>query len=316
MRRFAVSIAFGLVLGCNQPVGQPIVYPHRAYLGETISVAIDTDHSPVQGRNYTLSGDNVRIQITDTVTNATATLVPRAIVLGANPLNTPLGEQQGTTEVSIAVFDLPTELPPDPSTDPATPFSALPTTVTVFAVFHPDLTVINPQMYPTLEILGPAEEGQGPTTFFPSPPDFAPPPIEVALEPLPALRVAAKTLKFPSTWSIGSIQFDVVYNTALVGNPRAYAKTMVAKAYARAVDVSPGRARAMLVDPQGLELRASAARGPFVDIVFDKTAPFETADFSIEDLLVSDVDGNVLVDMRTGTDLSSTYFTLYARANQ
>jgi hypothetical protein len=299
------------ILGCDQVVDQPIAFPKRAYLGETVSVAIDTDASvPLPGgKAYTLSRENVRIQLWDQITNETTEIVPRAVALGTTPLATTAGEADGASEVSIAVFDLPTTLPPG--------FSPLPAAVWIVPLFFPGLTEINPLMYPTLEILGPPSQGEGATTFFPSPPEFAPPAIEARLEPLPALRVMAKQAKFPSAWAIGSIQFEVAYPTSLVANPRAYAKTTVARAFAHAEDLSPGRARTMLVDPLGLRLRDSGTAGPFVDIVFDQSAPFEAAAFDIENLLVTDLNGTPLVDRREAVpDDSETYFTLYVRANQ
>jgi hypothetical protein len=73
----------------------------------------------------------------------------------------------------------------------------------------------------------------------------------------------------------------------------------------------------MLVDPLGLRVRASSSWGPFVDVVFDQSAPFEPTSFTIENLLVTDLNGAPLVDRREANpDDSGTYFLLYARANQ
>jgi hypothetical protein len=307
----SMAAALPIGMGCDQLASQPIPFPKRAYLGETVSVAIDTDSSlAVPGKNHTLSRENVRIQISDQTTSATSDLImPRAVVLGSSSLGTANGEAKGASEVTIAVFDLPATLPNG--------FSPLPTEVWIAAVY-PDGTEINALLFPSLEIIGEASEGHGPTTFLPSPPDYAPPAAELTLEPLPALRVMAKAMKFPVSWAIGAIQFDVVYETDKVDNPRAYAKTTVAKGYARASEVAPDRARVMVVDPQGLRIRDSASAGPFVDIVFDQLAPFATGDFVIENLLVTNLDGVALVDLRAEniTDTSATYFNLFARANQ
>jgi hypothetical protein len=152
-------------LACDQISDQPIPFPKRAYLGETVSVAIDTDSSaPVLGsKKYTLSRENVRIQLWDTATDEKITLTPRAVVLGASPLGTALGEASGASEVSIAVFDLPTTLPAG--------FSTPPSTVWIVPLDHPSGTEINSFIFPILEILGPAAQGDGPTVFYPSPPE-------------------------------------------------------------------------------------------------------------------------------------------------
>jgi hypothetical protein len=294
------------VAACDHGSNVPIAFPKRAYLGETVATAIDTDSSliPAWGKNYALSSENVRIQLMDVLTEETQILTPRAVMVGSSVSGTAFTEYEGTTEVSIAVFDLPATLPED--------FTEPPSDVWVIPVFYPSLQPIALEMYSALRILGPANEGEGSTTFVPhqGPPEFALP-IEKKLEPLPALRIRAKTTQFPAGWAIGAVQFDVTY-PASVSNPRAYGRNKAARALAHAGNVATGRARVILVDPIELELKDSAARGPFVDIVFDQSAPFAASSFHIENLIVTSVDGAVLVN---DPGNSEEFFLMYARAN-
>jgi hypothetical protein len=305
IRLATLSLLALAAAACDHAAQQPIAFPKRAYLGETISTAIDTDFGLIAAKEFTLSSENVRIQLMDQVTEATYVVTPRAVILGSSAPGTSSAEYDGLVEVSVAVFDLPSTLPAG--------FTAPPSDVWIIPLHHPSGEPIDPYLFPTLRILGPAAQGEGATTFVPltSPPDWTLP-IEKKLEPLPSLRIQAVNTKFPAAWAIGGIQFDVVY-PASVSNPRAYARNTTARGLAHANDVATRRARVMLVDPIELELKLSAPKGPFVDIVFDQSAPFATVDFDIENLIVTDVNGNVLVD---DAGNSEEYFLLYARANQ
>ena len=78
---FPLLLLVLLASACDQVAQQPIPFPKRAYLGETVSIAIDSDTQWVVGaRNFTLSKENVRIQLYDVATDATYDIVPRAIV--------------------------------------------------------------------------------------------------------------------------------------------------------------------------------------------------------------------------------------------
>jgi hypothetical protein len=160
-----------LVSACDQAAQQPIAFPKRAYLGETVSVAIDTDSRWIGSKKFTLSKENVVIQLWDQQTQQTHNVVPRAVIVGsAGPDALP----QGFTTPPSLVWIYPLFYPP---------------------VQPPVLEPINESMFPELQILGPAVQGSGPTTFVPSvnpPTDMA----ERTLEPLPALRLRARRPQF------------------------------------------------------------------------------------------------------------------------
>lgn len=309
--RLIVALLFFVLLAsaCDRIAQQPYPFPKRAYLGETISIAIDTDSLYVGSKNFTLSSENVRIQLWDQGSDATFNLTPRGVITSATALGTKASEQDGATEISVAVFDLPSTLPAG--------FSTPPSDVWVMTLLYPSMEYVDGNVFPTVRILGPASQGDGATTFYPGLPEI-PTAIEARLEPLPALRLRAKRPQFQHTWTIGSIQFEVVYPSS-VSSPRAYSKITAAGALAYATGISTGRARVVLVDPKGFKLNAGGAPptalgpGPFVDIAFNQSAPFSTSNFDIENLLVTDVNGNVLID---DPGNSEEYFELYARANQ
>jgi hypothetical protein len=307
--RVLLFLAVLLTSACDQSVVQPIPFPKRAYLGETVSVAIDTDSAHVGAKHFTLSSKNVRIQLWDTVTEATHDVVPRAVITSTTALGTTASEQDGATELTVVVFDLPTTLPLG--------FNSPPTSLWIYPVFFPSGAAINTSVSPIIEILGPASEGDGPTTFYPGLPEFSPA-IEKRLEPLPALRLRARRPQFLPSWTIGSIEFEISYPSA-VSNPRAYSKITAARALAFATTIGPGRARVVLVDPIGFKLNAITGSttvlgaGPFIDLVFDQAAPFSASGFDIENLVVTTVDGTVLID---DPGNSEEFFELYFRANQ
>lgn len=249
------------------------------------------------------STENVIIRLSDNATATTYDITPRTI------LDSALGNAvaESSTGVTIAVFDLP-----DRATLPAA--IVLPATVTLTAIRLPaDVPLYSGAFasYPQLEILGDETLGNGPTDFWPF--------VDTGdAEAPPSLRFQGKLNTFPTDQAIGALQFELVYPLT-VSNPRAF---VLGEAEHAAVSVSPsglGRLRVVVIHPSptGFVLPTSFSptslgAGPFLDVSFDKTAPFGTSDFTVENLIVNAPDGTVLVDL---VGDSTSYFTLHARRN-
>jgi len=301
--RLLVAFALAVVssLACDGSALEPIAFPKRAYLGETVSFAISSDSTDIAESNkgHDVSKENVEIRVTDPGTNAFVTVVPRSVVAGSSATGTAYSEQKGVSEISIATFDLPQTLP--------APF-VVPGTVWLTAHRVPGGALVGGTA--EVHVLGPASQGSGMTSFHP----FG---SENQLQPRPSLRVRANGSAFDGAWVIGSIQFEITYPSS-VTNPRAFARLRAAKGVAFAKEIAPGQARVLVVDPRGFHLPAQPdtgllGGGPFVDIIFNQSAPFTTSEFTISNLLVTDLDGGVLID---NSGNSSSFFQLYARANQ
>jgi len=307
-RLFSALLLFALFsAACDQNASQPIAFSRRAYLGETISLPISSDSAFTFGNTFTLSKENVVIRLWDQGTDATYDVAPRAVVVGTSAAGTLTSEQDGATEVSIAIFDLPSTLPPG--------FDPLPSSVRLIPLLLPGMTslISNVSWYPTLEILGNAAAGEGPTVFYPGPPA-----AELQLEALPSLRLRARRPQFHHSWTIGSVAFEVKLLNAAVSNPRAYARITASRALAYATPIAADRIRVILVDPVGFKLVVTSSpsvlgSGPFVDVVFDQSAPFSASDFEIENLVVTRLDGTILIN---DPGNSEEFFELYVRANQ
>lgn len=84
----ALFLSALLAAACDQVAQEPIAFPNRAYLGETISVAIGSDHPQMSTNTFTLSTENLRIQLWDQATDATLDLALRALVTGSSSLGT------------------------------------------------------------------------------------------------------------------------------------------------------------------------------------------------------------------------------------
>jgi hypothetical protein len=292
-----------VVVGCDSGTQAPIAFPARAYVGETVSFAVSTDSVsiPEVNKSHDISKENVEIRLTDPNDASQFVVVtPRSVIAGASATGTSFSEQNGVAELSIATFDVPQTLPSS---------FVIPGTLWLTAHRLPGGELVGGTV--ELEIVGPASEGSGPTSFHP----FG---AENQLQPRPSLRVRALWPGFDSAWVIGSVQFEISY-PASVSNPRAFARLQAAKGLAFAKDVAAGSARILVVDPRGFQLPAPIGAddelggGPFVDIIFGQSQPFTASEFTISNLLVTDLDGNVLVD---NPGDASGFFRLYARANQ
>lgn len=106
---------------------------------------------------------------------------------------------------------------------------------------------------------------------------------------------------------------------AVFANPQAHPTAEATNTLAMVDPIDATSARVLLVEPSGFALRDAdpsntpIGTGPFLDVVFAKTGPFETGEFAIEDLVATDRDGNEL--LREPGD-ATALFQLLAVRNQ
>jgi hypothetical protein len=322
--RAALSLA-GLILlalpACqNEGLGgRPIAWPNRAYVGETVAVAVDSNE--ITGlehvERHTASPANVMLRLIhlDDPGNFVE-IAPRSVIVGAAGRVTPWAQERAGTEVAVAIFDIPETL-------------AFPTGYPATVEIRPRIDgVLQPLGAPRarVTVLGPSTEGQGPLVFFPTP-GLVPGGVllEESLAPRPALRLRAlEGTALDLTWDendtvIAGLEFELVYPAA-VENPDPIPAAEAERGTTLLRPVSEGRAHVLLVHPRGFRLEDKGlgsgqpiGTGPFLDVAFDKLAAFSAHEFEIRNLYVTDPDGNVLLDDR-GND-STSFFHLYVRNN-
>ncbi len=282
--------------------GIPILAPGEAKLGATALVFVDTNGIPNGDlyEHYDLSRDNVTLGIEDAA--GVQVFAPRAVV-GFQDLRTaetvPNDILKGAgRQIFAAVFDIPESLT----------FPSFPATTAV-RVMRNGIELWEPARRPPLTITGP---GGTATSFLGG--------LELH-EPQPQLRLRAQGPSagaFDDTWLIGSLSFRLVYPAAL-SNPQAHPTAEATSALAMVDPIDATSARVLLVEPSGFALRetdfsnSAIGTGPFLDVVFTKTGPFETGEFAIEDLVATDRDGNEL--LREPGD-ATALFQLLAVRNQ
>lgn len=315
MKRYAVHL-LGLVMasiGCGETPGGyplPVAFPNAALLGQTMAIAIDGN--AMEGFDIALTdlaADTIEIEINDDT--GIVSITPRAVFYGgASDLRSPYSAARPGAWIAIVLFDLPTTLqyasyPPQP--DPS------------IRIKHHGVNLIGRE--PSIKIMG---TGGTPHTFYPTG-LFAPgEPFEKTLEPDPALRIRTRKDQGAFAWTepggeltpIGSIQLDVLY-PACVSSPDAYGGGEATRATVLENDDGSGRVKIMLIDPEGFTLPPPeagsdrAGRGPVLEVAFDKSCAFVAGEFDVENLLVTDTFGNVLIDERGSQSSSGQYFDLY-----
>jgi hypothetical protein len=317
-RRTASISVFLLVLaGCSASGefgGAPMIWPKTACPGATVGLVVDSNYVPYPLEHVefpNLSPGDVSIRIKQTVGSRQVAI--RALVGGAALPTSFFGEAKPGSSVSIAVFDLPTDLESGPGWDVW--FVWEPPGGGSWAPWKTPGFVISP--LPKIKVLS-CTQPDTPVAFFGQ--------LDQDLQPLPMLRLRALPDQggapqnpdgFVPTWEIGSIEFELSFPNTAVQNPRVRTATEAASSLAV---VGPGAAsnsvRVYLVAPNGIQFSEAGSldglgQGPFLDVVFDKSGPFQTDQFDIWDLYVTDPDGDVLIDRRGDPEPSTTYFALY-----
>jgi len=303
----------------NEPgeLAEPSLWPDRAYLGETIAMPITTNNlpgfpffEPLEQHDATTSNVQLRIKDADGID---VDFTPRAVLTGAPGAATEVGPTGGGATVTFALLDLPETTYPSANFD----FSSYPVDRQVTIIYDGVAGAAA-----TLSILGPETDtrAKGPKFFQ----DFATGlPLDQALTPRPVLRLRAHgptscsspKLPLPSG-TIGGMEFEIEY-PSVVSNPDPIPTAEAGRATATATVIATGRARVLLLDPDGFQLPdatgCSSGTGPFLDIAFTKSDEFAAGDFTIRNLYVTDVDGVPIVDDRGSG--STEYFDLIVRNN-
>ncbi|MCG8588849.1 MAG: cohesin domain-containing protein [Proteobacteria bacterium] len=312
--------------------GKPLILPSRAKLGETVAMSINSNYMPPGGEGkerFHLTQENVSLNlhvpaIANGVGALVATTTIRTIFESALAPGNQLvgnifdsdGEQVGAL-LTIAVVDLPAELPP-PYDNPtaAVPFD-LELVLSIDGV--PDGFVKN-----TLTLDG----KEGTSLLFLDNSNVE------NFEGKPRLRLrgawdSTAQVGFDPAWTdIASIEFTLEFPTAAVTNPDAFGMT---EAYRSSVlvgpEVTPGAVKVVLVDPNGFELPSFeglgvagvVGNGPLLDVTFDvlSNGPgFAAGDFTVRGLKVKDRNGTLLTPPMGPTDDATVYFEQLALRSQ
>jgi hypothetical protein len=308
---FVLSLVF-VTNACRQVGlgGEPVLWPNRARLGDTLALAVDSNYVPVFEElyeRYNLSKDNVSIQVSVGST-VVASVVPRAVFDGFSTPTGLAGPAKPGAYISVVVFDLPTSMA-----------LTLPATTTVDLLIDGVKPV--PAVATTLDITG---TGGSPISFQESsrPED---------LQPRPMLRLRGVSDPtgqngFNPAWVIAGMEFTLEFPTTAVTSPDPFPAT---EAYRSGVVVGPqtvpGQVQIVLSNPAGFSLpevplstgAKRAGEGPILDIVFTKLPgqAFQPNQFRIKGLRVTDRDG-VRLTPNVGPDTDMTqFFTLTARKN-
>lgn len=240
-------------------------------------------------------------------TTVLATATPRAVFDGLSAPAGVLNVTKAGPFLTIVVFDLPTSIS-----------AAFPVATKVHMLVNGVAPTWN--SIGSLEILG---TGGSPIVFTS---DSNP----TGLGPRPTLRLQGRAATaqvdgFDPEWEIGSIEFTLQYPSGAVSQPDVFPLTEASRAVAfTSTGDAPGSVRIFVADPRGFVLpivpppypdAERVGEGPLLDVTFTK-APgvgFAATDFTIRDLEVRDLDGNLLTPVYTpGTD-TTHYFTRIAR---
>jgi hypothetical protein len=312
----AVLLSVGVALGCAKDENgalttNTVVFPSEAYVGATVAMALSSNYSPISEttENYTWQADDIEVQVfygpgeDDYVPN-----VPVRGVYELRPAAASVAsiEQPGSF-VSFVLFDLPTELNSHVGSCPCPDMkiNILPLGITGY-----------------ITILGPQGANQGHPTDLGL--GFGGQEIEEGLlsQRMIRLRAIHKDAVpnhdgFPDGEAIGSIEFDFWYLSTCMSNVRAYPNSEAAHAttilgpatiYGGGVLIQ----HVVMVDPKGFSLShpywSAAGQGPFLDLAFDWDETCSDSEFDnllpftqYTGLLVTDMNGQPLVDRRVGT---------------
>jgi len=315
-----------IVAGCGVDPGTlafaPSIFPNEGRLGDracapgckgvTVGIAVDSNFIPLgdAAEDYGLTTSDVAVRLSDPNASWNVDVPARAVFTSPAYAGGAFATARSGAWVTVALFDLPNaaDLP---------------------ALAYPQLLlvrVLTRGVASTTDLASftvTGEGGKATTSFIPDPA------LDLRSRPAIRLRPAAGAGAFPTGSSsplLGSLEFEIEY-PATVAAPVVYPGTEAALATAMTGPGSEaGRTRVVVVDPKGFRLAVptgglatSAGEGPLLDIVFDtKTGPFLASEIRIWKLLVTDVDGNTVIDRRStppGGD-STSLFTLIPVANQ
>lgn len=304
------------------------MWPNATQNGSTVAMSIGGNALPIDPWNlentqdverYDLSVANVVLRVADDSAMGYTDLVPRSVfeVAAADPVRIDWTVDPPPIRgayVTIAVFDPRDDandpLPIDPATYPRD------TTVQLVVDGNPSPVIIG-----RLNILG---GGGTPTSFLPSGGQFASTSAVLGMVRLVARVAAPGQSGFDPAWLVGSIEFTLVYPDARARGPEIFLNSEANEGTAILTPGgSVGTARVVVADPKGFSLPehlshpGQAGSGPIIDLRFERLAPFDPQDpaqFAIRDLVVSDLDGNPLIDER-GNDATS-YFRLVGLRNE
>lgn len=300
-----LALAAGLACTPTETPGvfEPLVFPSEARLGGTAAVVIDSNYIALADdyERYDLENDRVHIILED-ATGARADASLRQVFDLEPAAWSRYAQTRPGAWATVALFDLP-----------QTGLATGPATVIVEIEGVEDAT-----RQGRIEIVG---SGGAPTEIvFPSAAEDA----ETLLESEPILRLRAIRADagnpgFQDAWTIAGIELDVEYYGCL-RNARAFPDSDAARATAVLGPPQPGaplheRRHVVLVDPKGFRLArpndyfglaspTSAGQGPFLTMAFDRGTAITCSGelgpgyFKIENLYVTDVDGQSLIDRR------------------
>jgi hypothetical protein len=294
--RILSALALAACAAACEPSGgggvRAIVWQRNAQLGDSVAVPISSnalpalnfdDPSPSSGIGTNVSGlskDNVRVALTDSV--GVTYVTPDAVIEASAARPSSYASTWPGAWMAIVVFTVPSSL-------------VLPSYPAAVSVDFYIGGVLDAFTTNTVWVTGSAG---GATTF-------APPLSQLENPPLLRLRAQVGTNKFSTSCQIGSIQFDLMYSSA-VSNPKAFVNSEAFRGTVSLWPTGSGSARVILVAPDGFALRDSdhngiGGMGPLIDISFTKVAPFDASHFSINNLVVTKPDGTLCLNQANQT---------------
>jgi hypothetical protein len=306
------------LVGCDTSE-RYLIWPTAARTGDTVAVLFNTEADTTlvpDGARLDASADNIVIQLSDS-TAWTEAVVPRAVieVPAAKGSEAVAGLGLGSWTGLVAIFDIPDPWPNGGLTFPDA-FDVVVEQSGVATMGANELTILG--------------AGGAPLVLSPSTP-------LTQLEAKPMLRLrpawdAATAEGFDPGWEIGGVELTLRYSPAGAGDVLALSAVGNGEATSglvMATELAPQGSdklwRLMLLHPPGFQLPAQGCNGAgdcfsgrwsLLDLPLDVDesglangeAAFETAEFSIEDLVVVDRDGMQLNPAYAG----ERFFHLYA----
>jgi len=314
--------AFACQPGPNGVGVEVAIFPGEGRLGSTAAILVDANYFTWNdlSEHYDIEPDRVQVVVNDGASAPVAATVravfPFSLARSSARSKTLVGEW-----ATMVVFDLPTSgLQP---TDAATVM------VTYDGAYlsHGTFRIVS---------------GAG-SPWRPPVPGYTP--LERTFETRSLLRLRAVRRNpqsggtppvpdgFLDAWEIGALEVEIQYPVCLKP-PNAYSNSEAVNA---TVVLGPGgppdypdflrTVKVVLVDPQGFYLKAvtdpygaspdNAGQGPFLDIAFDRyqggvvCTHLGPNSFQIRKLYVTDKNGVMLIDRRTGDTDSSDLFSVF-----
>lgn len=327
-RRILASLAALTILGCQPDPGGSIypetaVFPNEARLGGTVAIAIDSNYLPVWDslEHYDLDRSRVMAFVRDDAGVELQATVRSVFPLSVTPAAWFASDSPGRW-VMVALLDLPASGLQVPSNHAR---------VQVFVWVGQTLEYVS---HGTIKLVG-----DGGTPWLNSNLWY-----ESGLESRSLLRLRAVRRDpqtgstsgppdaFRDSWQIGGIEFEVEYPDCLKP-PEAFSNSeaVLGTALVSVPDplATPPKARVVLFAPQGFTVKRpndpyitssapnEAGEGPILDLAFDRVSGGATcslidpSDFVIRKLFVTDKNGDMLIDRRTGDTDSSDLFTTF-----